>query len=221
MGSWHHIAKDEMRIDQSGIPIRLLEILRGYYHICEMSGGPRAPSLGRPHVLRHSDSSPDAGGDTVPRDDDKPTPEQRDRAEGRDMPPWWSESAPEDAQLPEGFPERPDLAKVKALRDKLRADKAAGGDHHRTPIHDRVGRRQGKAAKDIGSYTLIPMMMIVGPVMGWLVGHWLEGRIGGAPWLGVVGILFGMAAAVRQIILMLQRRTSDKEKKADKERKKP
>jgi hypothetical protein len=115
----------------------------------------------------------------------------------------------DDAPLPDGVPEPPDMAKVDALRHRLRSDRAAGGGYHRTPLHDRLGRQGGKSARDIGSYTLIPMMMVVGPVIGYLMGHYVEGRFGGEPWLGVVGIMFGLAAAVRQIILMLQKRSAD------------
>ncbi|MCP4572701.1 MAG: AtpZ/AtpI family protein [bacterium] len=122
-------------------------------------------------------------------------------------PPWWSESAPEETPLPDGFPERPDQAKVEELRKKIRADRAESGNHHRTPLHDRFRKDQGRAARDIGNYTLIPMMMLAGPVMGYLVGHYAEGRLGGEPWLGVGGALFGLVAAFRQIILMLQRKS--------------
>ena len=121
----------------------------------------------------------------------------------RPDPPWWAEGSDDETPLPDGFPERPDQAKVEALRAKLRADKASRPDPHRTRLHDRLGKDGGRSARDIGNYTLIPMMMVVGPVMGYLVGHWAEGRFGGEPWLGVGGIVFGLAAAVRQIVIML------------------
>lgn len=131
---------------------------------------------------------------------------QRDR-----RPPGGPSSDEDGLPRTDGFPERPDQAKVDALRRKLRADRATGGDYHRTPLHDRVGQRGGRSARDIGSYTLIPMMMLVGPIIGYLMGHWVEGRLGGEPWPGVIGIFFGLAAAVKQIILMLQKRSADNE----------
>ena len=138
---------------------------------------------------------------TVHTDDDQP---------GK-RPPGGPSPADEETPQPSGFPERPDQAKVDALRTKLRRDRAQGGDYHRTPLHDRIGQRGGRSARDIGSYTMIPMMMVVGPIMGYLMGHYVEGRLGGEPWLGVFGVFFGLAAAVRQIILMLQRRSSESE----------
>lgn len=148
----------------------------------------------------------------MPRDDDpRPTPEELDPAESRPDVPWWAEHADEDAPLPDGYPERPDLARVHALRERLRQDAANRPNPHRTPLHDRVGRHRGRSVRAIGSYTLIPMMLLVGPALGWLVGHWLEGRVGGAPWLGVGGIVFGLAAAVQQIVQMLKKNAEDNE----------
>lgn len=138
------------------------------------------------------------------RDDDPPRPGGDD--DRRLMPPWWAEDAPQDTPLPDGFPERPDQAKLDALRARVKQDKASRPDPHRTKLHDRLGRDAGKAARDIGNYTLIPTMMVVGPVMGYLVGHWAERRFGGEPWLGVGGVLFGLVAAFRQIVLMLGRK---------------
>ena len=125
-------------------------------------------------------------------------------------PPWWSEQADEDTPLPDNYPEPPDLAKVTELRAKLKKDKAAAGAEHHTPLHSRIaGKDKGKSARDIGSYTMIPMMMLVGPMIGFLMGHWIEGRFGGEPWWGVGGVFVGLAAAVKQIIIMLQRRSRD------------
>lgn len=135
--------------------------------------------------------------------------DEHDRPRGDDKDvrtPYWAEGAPEDAPLPEGFPERPDQKKLDALRARVRQDKAARRDPHRTVLHDRLGKDGGKSARDIGNYTLIPMMMVAGPMIGFLVGHWIERRFGGEPWGGVVGVLFGLAAAVQQIVAMLSRR---------------
>lgn len=140
------------------------------------------------------------------RDDDQESPGRPTGGhDDRDRPPWWDEDAPRDAPLPEGFPERPDQAKLESLRSKVKRDRASRRDPHRTRLHDRLGKDSGRSARDIGNYTLIPMMMVVGPVLGYLVGRWVEGRFGGEPWFGVGGIVFGLVAAVRQIVIMLRR----------------
>jgi len=114
--------------------------------------------------------------------------------------------------LPPGVPEPPDLTKVHDLRERMEKEKAGRGG---------VGRRRGlgrgaptgRQARDIGTYTIIPMMMIAGPLVGYLLGKGVENMFGGEPWPGVVGMLFGLVAAFRQIFLLLADRAKrDREK---------
>ena len=102
--------------------------------------------------------------------------------------------------LPPGVPEPPDLAKVRDLRQRMEKDKA-----ERRGSRHGLGRDTptGKQGRDIGTYTIIPMMMLAGPLVGYLLGKGLENIFGGEPWPGVAGMLFGMVAAFRQIFLLL------------------
>ncbi len=120
--------------------------------------------------------------------------------------PWWAENSGEETSLPEGFPERPDGKKVDALRQKLKSSKATRADISKRPAMDRYAHKVGKSAKDIGTYTLIPMMMLAGPAVGYILGLLAENQWGGAPWTGVGGLLFGLVAAFRQIIILLTRK---------------
>lgn len=67
-------------------------------------------------------------------------------------------------------------------------------------------QQRGKLIRDIGTYTIIPMMMVVGPLLGWWIGHQIEGKWGGYPWPSAGGALFGLVASVRQIYLILAQR---------------
>ena len=100
--------------------------------------------------------------------------------------------------LPPGVPEPPDLSKVRDLREQMEKDRAGRGSRRGTPT--------GKQGRDIGTYTIIPMMMLAGPLVGYLLGKGLENIFGGEPWPGVAGMLFGMVAAFRQIFLLLAER---------------
>lgn len=66
-------------------------------------------------------------------------------------------------------------------------------------------QRAAELARGIGAYTVIPVMMAVGPVLGYLLGSWLESKFGHAPWLSFGCVILGAAASVRQIILILRR----------------
>jgi ATP synthase protein I len=69
-------------------------------------------------------------------------------------------------------------------------------------------RQTADAARKIGFYTLIPTMLAVGPILGYLLGSWLERRFDHSPWFAFGGILLGLAASVRQIIVILRRAQS-------------
>lgn len=105
--------------------------------------------------------------------------------------------------LPLGVPEPPDMAKVNDLRERMDRDRSARGGAAGRRI---IKKDRGKQARDIGTYTIIPMMMIAGPLVGYLMGKGVENIFGGEPWPGVVGMLFGMVAAFRQVFLLLAER---------------
>jgi F0F1-type ATP synthase assembly protein I len=101
--------------------------------------------------------------------------------------------------LPPGVPEPPDMAKVDDLRGRMERERG-GRRGRRRGMFDKDA---GSQARDIGTYTIIPMMMIAGPLVGYLLGKGAENLFGGEPWPGVIGMLFGVVAAFRQVFLML------------------
>lgn len=70
---------------------------------------------------------------------------------------------------------------------------------------ERALARRARAARSIGFGTMIPTMLGVGPVLGYLLGILLERRLGGAPWVSFGGVVLGGVASVRQVILLLRR----------------
>lgn len=122
------------------------------------------------------------------------------------------EEKPPEGPLPEGVPEPPDLAKVRELRARIKKDHPAsarpmrvGTDKRGVDLDDKTGKR----ARDIGIYTVIPMMLLAGPAIGYLMGMFIENKWGGTPWPTAGGALFGLAAAFRQIYLMLARKAAE------------
>jgi F0F1-type ATP synthase assembly protein I len=69
--------------------------------------------------------------------------------------------------------------------------------------------KRARASRSLGYATMIPTMLGVGPLLGFLLGSLLERRFGGAPWLSFGGVVLGGIASVRQVILLLQRERSD------------
>ncbi len=117
--------------------------------------------------------------------------------------PWWSDEAPEDAPLPEGYPSRPDGKKVDELRQQLNSERAARTTINNEGQNSKFGSQRSRQAHDIGTYTLIPMIMLAGPIVGYGLGWAMEKQWGGAPWTTTIGLLMGVGAAFRQIFILL------------------
>lgn len=76
-------------------------------------------------------------------------------------------------------------------------------------MDDEPGRRdQGRRMRDVGIYTTIPMMLVVGPVLGYLLGHWAAGRWGHVAAFESGGLVLGLLAAIRQVWLVLKQHGS-------------
>ena len=103
------------------------------------------------------------------------------------------------------YPNPPDLQQVDALRTRLRAERAEMNEDITSP-QGRMNRSVGKRAKDLGAYTLIPSLMMAGPFVGYAMGRFAERYIEIEPWGAVVGMLVGMAAAFREVFLLLKRK---------------
>ena len=59
--------------------------------------------------------------------------------------------------------------------------------------------------------TTIPMALMTGPVVGFLVGDFLDRKFATAPWLMVVFSLVGIVSGVRQTWRLIQRAEAEKE----------
>ena len=57
----------------------------------------------------------------------------------------------------------------------------------------------------VGLLTAIPIVLLVGPALGYYLGTALDRRWPTAPWGMVVGIVFGMVASARVVIQMIER----------------
>lgn len=106
------------------------------------------------------------------------------------------------------LPAPPDPARLDDLRRRVRRDRVErGGAPGGLPLPGmRTADEAGRRARDLGAYTIIPMMMVAGPAIGYLLGVGAERVLGGKPWPSLAGMLWGMLAAFRQIYLILRQR---------------
>ncbi|MFQ5869113.1 MAG: AtpZ/AtpI family protein [Candidatus Zixiibacteriota bacterium] len=62
-----------------------------------------------------------------------------------------------------------------------------------------VGYRQ------IGFLTLIPVIMVVAPLLGYFLGSFLDEKLGTEPYLMIVFIVFGFVAAGKEVYELIRR----------------
>jgi ATP synthase protein I len=51
----------------------------------------------------------------------------------------------------------------------------------------------------------IPMLMLAGPVIGFLIGRWIDGRMDWAPWGAIVGLVLGLVTGFHESFLIIRR----------------
>ena len=62
----------------------------------------------------------------------------------------------------------------------------------------RDGGKQLKQAVRLGS---VGIELAVSTVVGWLIGHWLDGKLSTEPWLGIVFLILGVIAGFRSLFM--------------------
>ena len=113
------------------------------------------------------------------------------------------------------MPEPPDPARVRELRKQMNQERGTR-EADVDPIARSLGRPAARRAREIGAYTLIPMLMLAGPAVGYALGLLVQKHWGGEPWGAVVGLLVGLVAGFRQVFLVLAN-TQKKNKKSDRD----
>lgn len=62
----------------------------------------------------------------------------------------------------------------------------------------------GRNLRTVGLLGVIPLMIGVGPLVGYIIGDWLDGKLGTAPWLMIVFIALGFGAAIKETIKIIK-----------------
>jgi F0F1-type ATP synthase assembly protein I len=59
--------------------------------------------------------------------------------------------------------------------------------------------------KQLGVLTTIPVILLVGPLLGYFAGDWADRRFRFFPWFTMLGLLMGFVASGREIFRLLRR----------------
>nr|MBN2278682.1 AtpZ/AtpI family protein [candidate division Zixibacteria bacterium] len=77
------------------------------------------------------------------------------------------------------------------------------------------GSKEPKKAKgrnqirQLGLLGTIPILLVVGPVVGFLIGRWLDSKLGTEPYLLILFLIFGFIASGREIYGIIKKAEQD------------
>lgn len=63
--------------------------------------------------------------------------------------------------------------------------------------------------RQFGVYLTLPFVLAIPPVIGWLVGHWLDKELSTEPYLMYLFIALGFIAGFRELYRILKRFEND------------
>jgi F0F1-type ATP synthase assembly protein I len=66
-------------------------------------------------------------------------------------------------------------------------------------------------ARNIGIIITIPMVFVAGPVIGLLIGQWIDQKWLTDPWAKVILSLLGFIGSIKQVIALIKRATKETE----------
>ena len=65
-------------------------------------------------------------------------------------------------------------------------------------------RKKVTAWRQIGLLSTIPFLLALAPIVGYLLGNYLDQRFGTRPWLGIVLLGLGFVAGVRETVKIVR-----------------
>lgn len=78
--------------------------------------------------------------------------------------------------------------------------------------HKKKGRSE---IRQLGLLGTIPILLAVGPLVGFFIGRWLDEKLGTEPFLLVLFLIFGFIASGREIYRLLKRAEDEEKKEKD------
>ncbi|UCG60369.1 MAG: AtpZ/AtpI family protein [Candidatus Zixiibacteriota bacterium] len=73
------------------------------------------------------------------------------------------------------------------------------------PFYPKPNGKPGKEIKQASLLITIPAIMFAAPAIGYFIGNWADKKFGTSPYLLVVGVIFGFAAAGIEVYRLVKR----------------
>lgn len=65
--------------------------------------------------------------------------------------------------------------------------------------------KNNRFVRQVGLLTTIPVMLLSGPLIGFLIGDYIDKRFGTTPWFMIVCLTLGIVASIRQTINIIRK----------------
>jgi ATP synthase protein I len=80
------------------------------------------------------------------------------------------------------------------------------GNWGELPNFDKRPKKKGSAEyRQLGLLGTIPILLVVGPLVGFFIGRWLDSKLGTEPYLLILFLIFGFIASGREIYGVIKR----------------
>ena len=73
----------------------------------------------------------------------------------------------------------------------------------------------GGQVKQLGVLTVIPLILLVGPTIGFLIGGWIDRKAHVYPWFTILFVFMGFVGSAREIIRLLKQILKDEKENKD------
>lgn len=73
-------------------------------------------------------------------------------------------------------------------------------------------KKSNRDLRQVSLLAAVPALLIAGPAIGFLIGQWADNKFGTDPYLLIVGLILGFAAAGREIYRLVKKAQSFEEK---------
>ena len=68
-----------------------------------------------------------------------------------------------------------------------------------------VDEKNNRFIRQVGLLSTIPVMLLSGPLIGFLIGDYIDKRFGTTPWFMIVCLTLGIVASIRQTINIIRK----------------
>jgi len=81
------------------------------------------------------------------------------------------------------------------------------------PESKKPSKGAGKYVRQVGLLGTVPILLAVGPVVGFVIGRWLDGKFDTEPYLMIVFLIFGFIASGKEVWKIIKQAEKDADKK--------